>query len=251
MSVCEGTWDLALLAGVDQRGGPFVTMLCDPIAGGLVARVDRDGVNSGGQNRIPMGRIADVEINEFSFPMLYLWRREETDSGGPGRYRGGLGASSCFIPHDSPDGRVHLVVSSPGKALPLAHGLCGGYPANNSYDVLVRGTDVRKQFVAGQIPGSLQDIAGHHDELPSHVETDLEPDDVYYTHWQGGGGFGDPLFRDPIAVANDVAGLRVSSDAARNLYGVVIDNDGCHDPIATDSRRVELRKARAMHSLSE
>jgi N-methylhydantoinase B len=251
MSVCEGTWDLALLAGVDQRGGPFVTMLCDPMAGGLGARVDRDGVNSGGQNCIPMGRIADVEINEFSFPMLYLWRREETDSGGPGRYRGGLGASSCFIPHDSPDGRVHLVVSAPGKALPLAHGLCGGYPANNSYDVLVRGTDVRKQFVAGQIPGSLQDIAGVHDELPSHVETDLEPDDVYYTHWQGGGGFGDPLFRDPIAVANDVAGLRVSSDAARNLYGVVIDNNGRHDPVATDARRVELRKARAAHSLSE
>ena len=41
MSCCQGTWDLALLAGVDQRGGPFVTMLCDPMAGGLGARVIR------------------------------------------------------------------------------------------------------------------------------------------------------------------------------------------------------------------
>ena len=65
------------------------------------------------------------EMNEFAFPMLYLWRREEADSGGPGRYRGGVGASSCFIPYDSPLGGVHLVVSAPGKALPLAAGLSG------------------------------------------------------------------------------------------------------------------------------
>ena len=72
-----------------------------------------------------MGRIADAEINEFSFPMLYLWRREEIDSGGPGRYRGGLGGSSCFIPHDLPIEGVHLVVSAPGKAVPFAPGPCG------------------------------------------------------------------------------------------------------------------------------
>ena len=39
MSVCCGTWDLALLAGVDQRGDGFATMLCDSMAGGLGATV--------------------------------------------------------------------------------------------------------------------------------------------------------------------------------------------------------------------
>ena len=245
MSVCEGTWDLALLAGVDQRGGPFVTMLCDPMAGGLGARTERDGVDTGGQSCIPMGRIADVEINEFSFPMLYLWRREETDSGGPGRFRGGLGASSCFIPHDSAIGSVHLVVSAPGKALPLAHGLCGGYPANNSYDVLVRETDVHAQFAAGRIPANLDQIVGTHDVLPAHVETDLAPNDVYYTHWQGGGGYGDPLLRDAEHVAQDVAAFRVSGAAASDIYGVALNEDGAVDAAATDARRHALRRARA------
>ncbi len=245
MSVCEGTWDLTVLAGVDQRGGPFVTMLCDSMSGGLGARTDRDGVDTGGQSCIPMGRIADVEINEFSFPMLYLWRREEVDSGGPGRFRGGLGASSCFIPHDSPAGRVHLVVSSPGKALPLAHGLCGGYPANNSYDVLVRATDVHQQFAAGRIPRNLQDIVGQHDELPSHAETDLDPGDVYYTHWQGGGGYGDPLLRDPHEVVHDIHRQRVSAHAADMIYGVVCDADGTLDDAATQTRRNQLREVRA------
>jgi N-methylhydantoinase B len=244
MSCCQGTWDLALLAGVDQRGAPFVTMLCDPMAGGLGARVDQDGVDTGGTNGIPMGRIADAEINEFSFPMLYLWRREEMDSGGPGRHRGGLGGSSCFIPHDSPLGGVHLVVSSPGKAVPLAPGLAGGYPAATSYDVLIRGTNVRNMLASGFIPGNLEEIDGKDEILPSHVETDMDAADVYYTHWQGGGGYGDPLRREPEKVANDLASLRVSAKAASDVYGVVVTADGTVDAVATETRRGQLRRAR-------
>jgi N-methylhydantoinase B len=244
MSCCQGTWDLALLAGVDQRGAPFVTMLCDPMAGGLGARVDQDGVDTGGQIPIPMGRIADVEINEFSFPMLYLWRREEIDSGGPGRYRGGVGGSSCFIPHDSPLQGVHLVVSAPGKAIPLAPGLAGGYPAATSYDVLMRGTNVPTMLARGFIPGTLEEIGGGQEILPSHVETDMTAADVYYTHWQGGGGYGDPLRRDPQQVCLDVASLRVSAPAASEIYGVVLKADGTVDAPATEARRRDLRGSR-------
>ncbi|GHE08267.1 hydantoinase B/oxoprolinase family protein [Klenkia taihuensis] len=245
MSVCCGTWDFALLAGVDQRGGGFVTMLCDSMAGGLGARSDSDGVDTGGLACIPMGRVADVEMNEFAFPMLYLWRREEPDSGGPGRHRGGVGASSCFIPHDSPLGGVHLVVSAPGKALPLAGGLAGGLPAGTQYDVLVRDTDVHARFAAGRIPASLDELAGTTDLVPTHHETDLGPADVYFTHWQGGGGYGDPLRRDPAAVADDVAAHKVSPGGASEVYGVVLDDRGAVDDGATTARRDALRRSRA------
>ncbi len=40
-----------------------------------------------------MGRVPDVEMTEFLYPMSTLWRREVPDSGAPGRHRGGLGAS--------------------------------------------------------------------------------------------------------------------------------------------------------------
>lgn len=245
MSVCCGTWDFALLAGVDQRGGGFVTMLCDSMAGGLGARADSDGVDTGGLACIPMGRVADVEMNEFAFPMLYLWRREEPDSGGPGRHRGGVGASSCFIPHDSPLGGVHLVVSAPGKALPLAGGLAGGLPAGTQHDVLVRDTDVHARFAAGRIPASLDELAGSTDLVPTHHETDLGPADVYYTHWQGGGGYGDPLRRDPAAVAADVVAHKVSPAGASDVYGVVLDDRGVVDDDATTTRRAALRRSRA------
>lgn len=245
MSVCCGTWDLALLAGVDQRGSGFVTMICDSMAGGMGARVDQDGVDTGGLNCIAMGRVADVEINEFSFPILYLWRREEPDSGGPGRHRGGLGASSCFVPHDSPIGGVHLVVSATGKALPQAAGLAGGYPAATQYDVLLRDTDVKALFASGSIPQSFAEIGGTEVIMPNHTETDMGASDVYFTHWQGGGGFGDPLLREPERVSDDVQRHRVTAGSARDIYGVVLREDGTVDAQATGDCREGLRRSRA------
>jgi N-methylhydantoinase B len=245
MSVCCGTWDFALLAGVDQRGGGFVTMLCDSMAGGLGARSDSDGVDTGGLACIPMGRVADVEMNEFAFPILYLWRREEPDSGGAGRFRGGVGASSCFIPYDSPLGGVHLVVSAPGKALPLASGLSGGLPAGTQHDVLLRGTSIHDEFRRGRIPASLEELGGDRELLPAHHETDMGPTDVYFTHWQGGGGYGDPLLRDPEAVASDLLAHKVSRQGAEDVYGVVLDEHGAADHEATAHRRAVLRRRRA------
>jgi N-methylhydantoinase B len=245
MSVCCGTWDFALLAGVDQRGAGFVTMICDSMAGGLGARSDADGVDTGGLACIPMGRVADVEMNEFAFPMLYLWRREEADSGGPGRYRGGVGASSCFIPYDSPLGGVHLVVSAPGKALPLAAGLSGGLPAGTQHDVLLRGTGVRATLAGGRLPATLDDIGGARELVEAHHETDLGPDDVYFTHWQGGGGYGDALLRDPAAVAADVAARKVSAQAAVDVYGVSLAPGGVADLTETEALRATLRRRRA------
>lgn len=244
MSVCCGTWDTALLAGVDQRDAPFVTMLCDPMAGGMGARVDMDGVDTGGQNCIPMGRIADVEMNEFQFPLLYLWRREEKDSGGPGRFRGGVGASSCFVPHDTPIGGIHLVVSSAGKSVPMPTGLAGGYPGNTQHDVLVRRSDIWEQFAAGRVPRQIEELGGEHELAQPEHETDLGPDDVYFTHWQAGGGYGDPLLREPERVVRDVAAEKVSPDAAQMIYGVVLDASGGVDTEATETRRAEVRDAR-------
>lgn len=245
MSVSCGTWDLTLLAGVDQRGGGFATMLCDAMAGGLGARADTDGVDTGGSTPIAMGRIADVEMNEFAFPILYLWRREEPDSGGPGRLRGGLGGSSCFVPHDSPIGGVHLVLSATGKALPQATGLSGGYPANTQYDVLVRDAVVAESFQQGRIPAELSELGGQAQIMPAHLETDLGANDVYFTHWQGGGGYGDPLLREPAKVADDVARLRVSPAAARDLYGVELDDENRPLMAKTTRRRAQLRRTRA------
>lgn len=238
-----GGWDLAILAGVDQHERPFVAMIGDPMAAGGGALGTADGGDTAGLFGIPMGKIADVEMNEFQYPMLYLWRREEADSGGPGRFRGGVGGSSCFIVHGGPENEMHLVVSQSGKALPQAQGVSGGAPGNTGYDVLARGTDIRALLAAGHIPGSLDELSGDMAELPAHLETSIGFDDVYYMGWQGGGGYGDPLLREPGRVVEDLRSGRITAAAAFDVYGVVLDGDRA-DLEATCARRDEMRTLR-------
>jgi N-methylhydantoinase B len=71
--------------------------------------------------------------------------------------------------------------------------------------------------------------------------TQIEVGDVYVHRTAGGGGWGDPLERDPAAVAADVANEKVSPEAARDLYGVVLD-DGTVDHNATEAHRAGRRK---------
>ena len=126
----------------------------------------------------------------------------------------------------------------------MTPGLAGGYPSATSHDVLMRGTNVRAMLARGRIPSSLEEIDGEHEMLPPHVETDMAAADVYYTHWQGGGGYGDPLRRNPEKVAADLAAFRISAEASSQIYGVVMAADGKVDNDATEKRRQQLRYAR-------
>jgi N-methylhydantoinase B len=187
-----------------------------------------------------MGRAADAEMNEFQFPILYLWRREEIDSGGPGRFRGGLGGASCYVIHDSSIRQMHIVVSSTGKAIPQATGISGGYPCNTTYDVAVRGSSFRQSLAKGRWPRELSDLGGTIEMMQPEGGIDLGWDDVYYANWQGGGAYGDPLLRDPERVVYDVAEHKVSALAARSVYGVVLKSDGGFDPASTAELRRQL-----------
>jgi len=244
IAVSCGTFDLVLMSGVDQYSNPFVTLLGDCMAGGLGARVDEDGVDTGGMQNIVQARTPDAEMNEFAYPILYLWRREEPDSGGPGRFRGGVGGSSCFILHDTPARQLNLTVSSTGKAFPQATGMSGGFPANTAHDIMFRGSTIRGQLQRTGIPTKLSEIDGRQEFIQVAVDSYMGWDDAYYTHWQGGGGYGDPLMREPAEVAEDVAEGKVTPSAARSVYGVVLQRDHRPDADATRRERQELRAAR-------
>src|SRR5579875_511309 len=240
---CEGTVAITVFAGVNQYKSPFVVMLMDTNAGGLGARVDQDGVDSGGQVAITMASIPDVEMTELMNPLLYLWRREETDSGGPGCFRGGVGASICVVPHGT-DERMAMVISGSGKAVNMNPGLAGGYPGNSQLDVAIRGSNFRDLFGAGIMPGDLSEIRGEVEYLPSHKESILDLNDVYYQFWQAGGGYLDPILREPKLVSRDVVEQRVSRDAARSIYGVVLNPALAVDESATARRRDQIRAER-------
>jgi N-methylhydantoinase B len=250
---CCGTWDTAVIAGLDERGAvpaPFLNILMEPMAGGYGARPHADGMDTGGLFCIPMGRVPDAEMSEFLYPVLMLWRREEPDSGGPGHHRGGVSASLAMTPWGTST-PMGLVLASAGKAVAQNNGLAGGYPGNTGLEILARGTDVVTALAGGTIPSDLPSLGGQQEVGQNYSQTFLAPGDVFYMHWQGGGGYGDPLRRDPAAVATDLREGKVTAAGARAAYGVVTTEAGEVDTQATEQTRRDLHDQRRHRARSD
>ena len=243
LSGCVGSWTTVIASGLDNNKLPFVTMIMDCMAGGWGARTFADGVDTAGLMAAITGQCPNVETNEGFYPILYLYRRETKDSGGPGEYRGGMGATSCWIPHDTEGQPIDLVLATFGQAFPTAFGVDGGYPGNTAMYKMVRDGNVDEWFARGEIPADISDVDGTLEYLPPKYETQEMPRDVFEHTWSGGGGYGDPLERPPEKVLADVINDAVSVAAARKFYGVVIV-DGSLDVKATETERETMREDR-------
>lgn len=132
----------------------------------------------------------------------------------------------AITPHDAPDGGIDYVISGKGSKFPMSEGLAGGYPgAPNSY-------------------------RWHHaeDGGSESVEWGVYPlrgSDTLEVRWNGGGGVGDPLLRDPESLLVDVADGLVSTEAAQTVYGVALTSDESSvDVEATERQRALMRSER-------
>ena len=229
-----------VMFGNNQRGRLAIGILTETFAGAGGARTFGDGVDMGGEIPNPISRMANVETIEAQFPIRYLFRRKLTDSGGPGKFRGGAGGEMAIVAHDAPDGGIHYVLSGKGTRFPQSDGLCGGYPGGvNDYVWVHAPQDGRN---TDRFATTLDAIPGE-DEPISWGVFPLMGDDALYVRWNGGGGIGDPLDRAAEKVLADVTTGHISQEAARDVYGVV-EAAGTVDASATDAQRKELRQAR-------
>jgi N-methylhydantoinase B len=179
--------------------------------------------------------------------VLFLYRKEVTDSGGAGKWRGGLSAESCFIPHGT-ESIVHDTLSS-GNAIPTSPGMMAGYPgAVNRYRFL-RSSDVLGRLDASALPADIDELTGKPEELQLRQQNFVQqPADVYAVLWSAAAGFGDPLERDAARVAADVENEAVSAHSARAVYGVALDSDGGVDQEETARLRTAIREDRLRRS---
>jgi N-methylhydantoinase B len=237
-------WPATIFRGIDQWGERYGYLLVDPIGGAIGAFSTQDGISTGGQSRTPICKLPNIEHTEQSFPLLFLYRKEVPDSGGAGRFRGGLSAESCFIPHNT-DKVVQDTLSS-GNAIPTSTGMMGGYPgATNGYR-FVRNTDILERLARRAMVDDIAEIPGETVTLGLRQENfEQHPPDVYAVVWTAAGGFGDPMERDPALVFEDWQNGAVTLRAAREIYGVVIDEKaGALDGKATIFLREAKRRAR-------
>jgi N-methylhydantoinase B len=237
-------WPATIFRGIDQWGERYGYLLIDPIGGAIGAFAQADGINTGGQARTPICQLPNVEHTEQNFPLLFLYRKELPDSGGAGKYRGGLSAESCFIAHNTPQ-ITHDTLSS-GNAIPTSTGMMGGYPATTNAYAFVRASDIQARIAASRMPTDWSEVEGEAVVLqPRQEGFEQTAADVYAVRWTGGGGFGDPMDRDPNDLQDDLDDLAVTPAAARDLYGAVLDpGSGRVDRAATAARRAAIRAER-------
>jgi N-methylhydantoinase B len=237
-------WPATIFRGIDQWGERYGYILVDPIGGAIGAFSHADGISTGGQARTPICKLPNVEHTEQSFPVLFLYRKEITDSGGAGKWRGGLSAESCFIPHGT-DQITHDTLSS-GNAIPTSTGMMGGYPgAVNRYRFL-KESNIFEKIKKSELVNDIDELEGKKEELGLRQQDFTQnPADVYAVLWSAAGGFGDPLDRDPARVEADVANGDVSEKAAREIYGVILNNKEQTEKDRAAKRMQRLQQASA------
>ena len=170
-----------------------------------------------------MTTLQPIEAVEQLYPVRIERTALREDSGGPGRWRGGLGLTREVRIQVA---GTQLSVLAEKSVLP-PFGVSGGAAgATNRFWVRRSGQRVQSSPLPGKVSG-----------FP------LELGDVLLMESSGGGGFGDPLERDPEHVAADAAEGYVTSAAAEAIYGVVL-REGAPDAAATAARRASLRATR-------
>lgn len=223
---------------LDDFGQRRVYTLIDGAFSGSPAASDRDGLDIK-NSQVPGGNqleFADVEVLEAAYPLLFLERRATTGHHGYGKYRSGAGCQESFRAHNTDT----LVGNMTGtRAWFPTGGAAGGYPGATMRYFLHR-------------PGGVTEPVGIH-----QTGVALGEGDVFEMFCASGGGFGDPLDRDPQALASDLLDCRVDEATARDVYGAVIGKDGTLDLVATARRRDAMRAERlrvaapAAHSVRE
>jgi N-methylhydantoinase B len=163
-----------------------------------------------------------AEVIETEHPLEILCLEFVPDSGGAGKFRGGMGfrRDYRFVENEA-----ILQVRSDRRAF-RPFGLYGGSPAKPSLNIVNPQTE--------------------HRVVPAKVTMTIRGGDVYRHELPGGGGWGDPLERDPMRVLRDVRNGLVTPGSARAHYGVVVDTEHWKiDEVATGSLRAERRARRA------
>lgn len=212
-----GTSGNFALGGHDPaKGRDFVMYQLS--GGGYGGNGDHDGL-SNGCSTIGISKAPPVEIMEQAFPVLYRHYALREGSGGAGRHRGGFGL----------DYELELRAGSGRASFVMDHGRFGPQGALGGADGAVNEVTVWRSGVP---------------HTPEHRSKEqdipLAPGDRVHVRTPGGGGYGDPLTRDPLAVAEDVRLERYTVDEAHRLFGVVLTPGG----IAVDAEATErLRRS--------
>jgi len=195
------------IAGWDSRHDEeYVTMVLASLISGAGATPIQDGWHACGPQSCFGGLTSgDVELLEYSYPIIIHSYSLMTDSGGAGKYRGGSGTHWEVEPLDKP---MTFITHGEGRRLP-ALGTAGA--SSKLIDKKVGRTDITKN--------------GQTETYRENAIRTIKPGERAASISPGGGGYGNPFERNVEQVVDDVRNRLVSIKAAREEYGVVFSDE--------------------------
>ena len=207
-----------LYSGVDRDGQPF--QLMEILYGGIPGRPIGDGMD--GHSWWPLFENIPSEYLESYYPMIIEGYASLPDTGGAGRHRGGNGVEKVYRLLEPGEISIH---DDRHRSQPW--GILGGRPGGVSEKWLIRAD-------------------GRRTPLESKVDNvKVVPGDQIVFRTAGGGGWGDPLERDPVRVHADVRRKLLSAGAAERDYGVVLAGDTRElNAAGTEEKRESIRRSR-------
>ena len=233
-------------------------------ANGTGATAVQDGLSHAAAIWNPEGDMGDMEIWELAEPLIYLGRQIKASSGGSGKYRGGCGFESLRMVWNAKDWTMFFMGNG---HISSDWGLMGGYPAASGYRFAAHKTGLKELIASGaDIPlggdtdpenptwdTMLPKAQIKRDKQAITTEEMFSDYDLYLNYMRGGPGFGDPLDREPQAVADDINGGYVLARLAGDVYGVVVKSGPAGlvvvDEAATQAARAQIRKDRIAKSV--
>ncbi|MBO6505934.1 MAG: hydantoinase B/oxoprolinase family protein [Kordiimonadaceae bacterium] len=205
-----------MFSGFDKDSGDWFQLFQIGF-GGIPGRPWGDGPD--GHSLWPGFTNVPNEFLERYFPMRIKHYTSIPDSGGAGLNRGGNGILMTYEFLNKGTVSIH-----DDRWFTYPWGVNGGAPGERSTKVLRR-ADGTEEIIPSKC---------------DRIEV-FEGDELDYITW-GGGGWGNPLERDPELVSLEVSRGLVSTEGAFENYGVKVNTDGSVDAAATEAKRAELAK---------
>jgi acetone carboxylase, alpha subunit len=252
------------MGGTSQYGTGFGMAHFECAAAGSGALAIKDGLDTAYVGWNPESDMGNIEIWEQSMPMVYIGRSIVPNSGGAGKYRGGCSFVSTWL--ISKTDHLRLVTSEHSSRVFDNGGMCGGYPAPTCQKHrAVRDSNIneltkkRKPLAHGPgIDPKRSDFETHFkgkhitDEGP-YITAPHKEGDIFSHSYNGGGGFGDVLQRDPVKTAYDVNNGFLTKKVAQTAFGVILvlekqTGEFVADLKKTEALRKRMRKQRIARS---
>ncbi len=253
----------AEFSGVGQFEIYVAGLTLEQASNGAPARGMADGENSAWCIYTPNADFGNAEVTELYYPIMYLGRNIEPDSGGYGKYRGGLGHTAIWMFKNTPGMEYQCGCAGMRSKVVGNHGMFGAYPTWPDRAGYAAGTNV-KELIEQRKPLVHERGDPMEPDMSTRIEAtvmetnaiapfvtpqQLHEYDLVVHPISGAQALGDPIERDAKAVEEELNKGWTREWVAEHVYGVVASYDESSktwsvDDGATEKKRAAMREAR-------